>query len=618
MREELLEYYERELTYLRQMGGEFARKHPRIAGRLLLDPDTCNDPHVERLLEAFAFMAARVHRRLDDDFPQLSESLLNLVYPSYLRPVPAMTVVEMLPDPAQGKKTAGLTVPRETVLSSRQTLDGMAVRFKTSYDVALWPLRVSEAEWRQPERLQQPVRSTTGAQAVAALRLRLSCAPDVTFGGLNEPMLTKLRFYLSGDSGVVYPLYELLSANCIEIQIQEVGGAKRTLSLDPDNLKMAGFGAEENVLPVHRRSLDGHRLLQEYFTLPEKFLFFDIDGLASLVEASFGREADLILLFSRFERPERQQVLELGVNEKTLRLGCTPAINLFEQAAEPILLGQTRTDYAVVPDARQAEVMEVYSVDEVLATNPKLRETRALEPVYTYRYQTRDAKEISFWSATRKMNELGERKPSTIKISVVDLSGRLKDPDADVLTVRCSCTNFDLPSRLTFGAPNGDFEVQGYPAVKMVTALRRPTKSLDPPDGAGQLWRLVSQLSLNFLTLTEEGKGALQEVLRLHNFTDSNYWENQIRAIETVRSWPHFAMVESDFGLTPARGTAVEIELDEQQFTGGSVYLFASVLDRFFAGYASMNSFAQLTARTNLRKDPLNTWPPRAGTQTLL
>ena len=394
MREELLEYYERELTYMRQMGGEFARKHPRIAGRLLLDADACGDPHVERLLEAFAFMAARVHRRLDDDFPQLSESLLNLLYPSYLRPIPAMTVVEMLPDPAQGKKTAGVTVPRGTPLLSRQTVDGMTVRFRSSYDVTLWPLRVSEAEWRQPERLKTPVRSSMGVQAAAAARLRLTCGPDVVFGGLG---LNKLRFYLAGDAGVVYPLYELLAANCIEIQIQELTEAKRTVSLDPENLKVAGFEVNESVLPVHRRSMDGHRLLQEYFALPEKFLFFDLEGLDVLDTAALGREVDIVLLFSRFERPDRQQVLELGVNERTFRLGCTPAINLFPVSAEPILMSQARTEYAVVADARQSEVMEIYSIEEVEATNPKLRQTTALEPIHSYRYQTRERKGTTFW-----------------------------------------------------------------------------------------------------------------------------------------------------------------------------------------------------------------------------
>ncbi len=615
MREELLEYYERELTYLRQMGGEFARRYPRVAGRLLLDADTCGDPHVERLLEGFAFMAARVHRRLDDDFPQLTESLLNLIYPSYLRPIPAMTVVECQPDPTQGKKTAGAIIPKETALVSHHTVDGMPVRFRTAYDVALWPMRVTEAEWRQPGRLQHPAQPTVGVAAVAAARLRLTCLPDVTFAGLG---VEKLRFFLSGDPGVVYPLYELLAANCIEVQLRDPARPNRVVSLDPSCVSMAGFGPDEHLLPFERRSVDGHRLLQEYFTFPEKFLFVDIGGLELLEDGGLGSEVDLVLLFSRFERPDRQQVLELGINERTFRLGCTPAINLFRRSAEPILLSQTRAAYPVTPDARQADVMEIYAIDEVIATNPQMRESVSLEPLLSFRHQSRAESAGVFWSATRKANEFGERRPSTVEVSVVDVNGHFQHPAADVLNVRCTCTNFDLPSRLTFGAAEGDFEAVGAGAAKIVTALRRPTPSYDPPKAKGQLWRLVSQLSLNYLSLSEEGRGALQEILRLHNFTESDFLEHQIGAISRVRTEPHFAMVASDYGLAPARGTAVEIELDEQQFTGGSAFLFSAVLDRFLAGYASMNSFAQLTARSNLRKEPMHTWPARAGSQVLL
>src|SRR5579862_2447368 len=196
MREELLEYYERELTYLRQMGGEFARKYPRVAGRLLLDEDSSPDPHVERLLEGFAFMAARVHRRIDDDFPEIVESLLNIVHPGYLRPLPSMTVVECLPDPLQGDKTAGVVVPRGTMMKSKATVEGLACHYRMAYDVELWPFSVVDAEWRQPERLQVPVRSTGAVQAVAAARLRLLCSQDVVFQGLP---LSRLRFHLSGD-----------------------------------------------------------------------------------------------------------------------------------------------------------------------------------------------------------------------------------------------------------------------------------------------------------------------------------------------------------------------------------------------------------------------------------
>jgi len=495
MREELLEYYERELTYLRQMGGDFARKYPKVAGRLLLDADRCDDPHVNRLLEGFAFLAARVHRRIDDDFPELCESLTRIIHPAYLRPVPSMTIVECLPDPAQGKKTAGTRVPKGTALVSKATVDGLACRFQTAYDVDLWPFTVASAEWRQPERMQRPPRATVGTQAVAAVRLRLKCHRDVVFNGLP---ISKLRFHLAGDASVVYSLYELLSEKCIEIQLRDPKDEKRLISLEPAQLRMVGFEADENLLPFVRRSMDGHRLLQEYFALPEKFLFFDLEGLEPLAQAGFGEEAEIVFLFSLFERAERQQVLELGVNERTFRLGCTPAINLFPQASEPILLSQVRHEYTVSPDSRHFASMEIFSIEEVIATNPRLRQSITLEPMHAYRHQTRNRDDLVFWTATRQMNEFGERQPSTMAISIVDLTGSFTEPEADVLMVKTLCSNFDLPSRIQTGREDGDFDAVGAEAAKTVIALRRPTTSINAPGGQGHFWRLISLLSLNY------------------------------------------------------------------------------------------------------------------------
>ena len=615
MREEMLEYYERELTYLHQMGGEFARKYPKVAGRLLLDADRCDDPHVNRLLEGFAFLAARIHRRIDDDFPEICESLTRVIHPGYLRPTPSMTIVECQPDPSQGKKTAGIRIPRGTPLVSKATVDGLPCRFQTAYDVDLWPFSVASAEWRQPERMQRPPRSSGGVQAVAAARLRLRCQKDVVFSGLP---LSHLRFHLAGDASVVYSLYELLSEKCFEIQLRDPKDEKKLIILEPERLRMAGFDAEECLLPFVRRSMDGHRLLQEYFALPEKFLFFDIEGLEPLAQNGFCEEAEIVLLFSSFERAERQQVLELGVNERTFRLGCSPAINLFPQMSEPILLSQTRDHYTIIPDNRHSTVMEIFSIEEVSATNPRLRQSVVLEPMHAYRHQTRKRDDLAFWVATRHLNEFGEREPSTMTISVVDLTGSFKDPEADVLMVRTLCTNFDLPSRFQFGSEAGDFEATGFAAAKTVTALRRPSASVNPPGGQGFFWRLISLLSLNYLSLNEEGRTAMQEILRLHNMSDSTASENQVGSILQMKSSPNFALVDSAYGLIPARGSLVEMEFDEQQFAGSGLYLFAAVLDRFLASYAAMNSFSQLTARSSLRKEVLGKWPPRAGTQSLL
>jgi type VI secretion system protein ImpG len=615
MREELLEYYERELTYLRQMGGEFARKYPRVAGRLLLDADRCDDPHVSRLLEGFAFLAARVHRRIDDDFPEICESLTRIIHPGYLRPMPSMTIVECQPDPAQGKKTAGIRIPKGAPLVSKATVEGLPCRFITAYDVDLWPFSVVSAEWRQPERMQRPPRATVGVQAVAAARLRLRCQRDVVFSGLP---VSRLRFHLAGDASVVYPLYELIAEKCIEIQLRDPKDEKKLISLEPGRIRMVGFDREESLLPFVRRSMDGHRLLQEYFAFPEKFLFFDLEGLEPLAEAGFGEEAELVFLFSSFERNERQQVLELGVNERTFRLSCTPAINLFPQAAEPILLSQTRHEYTIVPDSRHSRVMEIFSIEEVVATNPRLRQSVVLEPMHAYRHQTRKRDDLAFWVATRHQNEFGEREPSVMTISVVDLTGNFTEPEADVLMVKALCTNFDLPSRFQFGSETGDFDMPGYAAAKTVTALRRPTPSIAPSGGKEHFWRLISMLSLNYLSLNEEGRAAMQEILRLHNMSDSTASENQVGSILKMKSSPNFALVDSAYGLIPARGTQVEMEFDEQQFAGSGLYVFAAVLDRFLAGYASMNSFSQLTARSTLRKEAMGKWPPRAGTQALM
>jgi type VI secretion system protein ImpG len=613
MREELLEYYERELGYLRQLGGEFAKKYPRVASRLLLEPDRCDDPHVERLLEGFAFMAARVHLRVDDDFPEITSALLGLVAPHYLRPIPSMTVVECQTDPEQGKQTAGLVVPARTPLVTKRLVDGQPCRFHTAYPVQLWPVTIAECEWRQPERLADPVR-VSGAAGV--VRISLRCGRDVEFAQLG---MDALSFHLAGEPNVVHTLYELFCRNCISVLVRnprQKGG--KTVRISPTRLRALGFSEDESLLPFPKRAFDGYRLLQEYFTFSEKFLFFELSGLAAIAEAGCTDQAEVLLCISRFDRPERSQDLESGVSARSLRLACTPVINLYSQVAEPILVSHAQHEYRVIPDVRHQETTEVFSIDEVMASNSARRESMPIEPLYSYRFQARRAGERAYWHAIRRMSPLGERIPSTLHLSLVDVDGALTEPNAEVLTVRCSCSNFDLPSRLPFGLEDGDFVFEEFPAVRLVTALRRPTPTFHPPDARGQLWRLVSQLSLNYLSLTEEGVTSLQEILRLHNFTDSSWLENQIGGIVRLTSHPHFAIMESTYGTLPARGTRVEVELDERQFVGGGAWLFCNVLDRFLGCYTSINSFCQLAARTNLRKEMLGEWSPKAGYQPLI
>ena len=613
MRDELLLYYNNELTYLRQLGAEFGDKYPKIASRLVLEPDKCDDPHVERLLESFAFLAARVHLKIDDEFPEITEALLSILYPHYIRPIPSTSVVQLHLDPEQGKASTGMKVNRESVLYSKP-IGGVPCKFRTCYDTTLWPLAVSAAEWKTPDRLAPPMRAP---EAAAALRLELKCFPDVEFGRLG---MSSLRFYLNGESNLVNTLYEMLCCNCMQIWVRDPTPRSRIrpVMLPASALRPIGFDEEDGVLPYPRRSFVGYRLLQEYFTFPEKFFFMDLTGLEEVWSAGFKDRAEIVFLMSAYDQNQRKQMLEVGVSAKTFKLGCTPIVNLFQQTAEPILLDQRKFEYPIVPDVRRPNATEIFSVDEVVSINPQTRETMRFEPFYSYRHAAIRENRQTFWMAKRRASTRKNDDGTEVYMSLVDLSSRPIHPDTDTLTIRTTCTNRDLPSRLPFGNEAGDFELEAVTGIKRIVALMKPTETLRPPVGRSVLWRLISHLSLNYLSLVEEGRDALQEILKLYNFNDSQYSAKQVDGIVELKSKKHFARVVSENGITFARGTRVDIQFDEEQFVGGGVFLFASVLERFLSLYVTLNSFSQLVATTKQRKEVMKEWPPRAGQKILL
>jgi len=272
----------------------------------------------------------------------------------------------------------------------------------------------------------------------------------------------------------------------------------------------------------------------------------------------------------------------------------------------------------VIPDVRRPTAMEVFSIDEVVSTSQRTQETTLIEPLYAFRHSTGGAENRAFWHATRRTVAGRQDNITELWLTLVDLSGRPVQMDLDTLTVRCTCTNGDLPSRLPFGGESGDFELQGASAVHRIVALRKPTPALRPSVGRRALWRLISHLSLNYLSLVEEGREALQEILRLYQSGSQPFLEQQIDGIAGLRSDRRFARVASENGISYVRGVRVEMTLDEDKFVGGGVFLFSSVLERFFAQYVSMNSFSQLAVSTRQRKEVLREWAPRAGNRILL
>ena len=612
MRDDLLLYYERELDYLRKSAEEFAARHPKVAARLVIEPTKCEDPHVERLLEAFAFLAARVHLKMDDEFPEITEALLTVVYPQLVRPLPSMSIVEFQLDPAKGKLTGGLKIDRESSLLTAP-VDNVPCTFRTCYDTVLWPITVEAVELRSPSRLQPAVKTN---EAAWALRLELRCAPDIAFSGLK---LDKLRFYLHGESGLVNILYEVLFSRVNRILVRDLtpGSRLAPITLPLQSLAAVGFATDEGMIPYPPSTFAGHRLLMEYFAFPEKFFFVDLSGLDRMAAAGFDRAVEVIFLISEIEGDGQAERLEQELSKKVFRLGCSPVVNLFSQVAEPILLNQRKYEYPVTPDRRRPWSLEVFSVDEVGAIDSSNQKVTAFEPFYSLRHSARKDDRSCFWLARRRPSNRPNDAGTEMFLSLVDLSMNTADPDASSLSIRTTCSNRDLPSRLPFGNRESDFEIEGIAAMKRIVALRKPTQPVRSSLGKSTLWRLVSHLSLNHLSLIEGGTEALQELLRLYDVGRTAYSQNVIQSILRIDSKPHFERLISGHGISFARGLKIEMEIDEDQFTGGGAFLFACVLDRFFALTASLNSFTQLSVVTPQRKGVLHEWKPRSGRKLL-
>ncbi len=601
MDDDILAYYERELSFIREMGSEFAKKYPKVAGRLLLEPDKCEDPHTERLLEGFAFLCARVHKKLDDDFPDITQSLLSILYPHYTNPIPSMSVVTF--DPIlKNVPPGGYRIERDTSLFSKP-VQGVPCRFSTSYPVTLRPLEVVSAALEDPKK---PVRD-----ARQVLSLRLKAHNGLTFA---DPGCDSLRFFLNGQRQHVSHLYELLFNNVLAVECEGAGGTggHETLSLEPSCVRPVGFEPEERILPYSARTFPGYLLLFEYFCFPEKFLFFDLTGLDRLRGGRFGDTIDIRFYL---DRPAGAALL---LSASTFTLHATPVVNLFRRIAEPIRVEHRKTEYLVIPDIRRVEATEVFTVDEVAASRAATAETLAeYRPLYSIRHHREPEDEQgagAFWHVQRRPSERKGDSGTSVYLSFSDLRFQPAEPVAETLTVHVTCTNRDLPSRLPFGDAGGDFEMEMAAPVARISCRIKPTPTRRPALGGAFQWRFISHLSLNYLSLVEGGEDSLREILKLYDFENSPVTRQQIDGIVSLAT----RHVTRRMGQSFCRGVETSITFDEEKYVGSGLYLFACVLERFLGQYVSVNSFSRMIALTIQRKERLKEWPPRNGNQVLL
>jgi type VI secretion system protein ImpG len=607
MSDALLPYYNRELEAIRRLAGEFAETHPKVAGRLRLAPNSVDDPHVARLIEGAAFLAARVHHRLDDEFPELTDALLGVLYPHYLAPVPSAAVAQFQPQPDLALPTR---LPAAIALET-EPVKGESCRFRTTWPLTLWPIEVEQVRLSGLP-FSAPA-NPLAAGAIAVLRITLRCSlPDASFGGLG---VDRLRFFLRGAANIVLPLYELLCAHALSVAYADGPADAAPVILPAGAIEPVGFAPEEALLPWPTRSFVGFRLLTEYFAFPEKFFFVDFARVDAKTLLSGGNRMEIFVYLDR-TLPE----LERGLGADAMVLGCTPIINLFPQRCEPISLTHTETEYRIVPDARRPAAMEVWQIERV-------RETRVDGSANLwrpfYRLNNAEAEQEAadgFYHAVRR--------ETAVRASGTEVYIAPHEPGFDpqvavgsVLSIDALCFNRDLPAALPFGGNRPELRlIDGASTVARLACLTAPTPTLRRPLRERRFWHLVSHLSLGHLSVVggAEGAAALREVLRLYDLKDSAEARAAIDALVAVSASPGTARVPGARAGAFCRGVDVTLEFDQRAWQDGGLYLLAAVLDRFLALHATVNSFVRTTAVLRGRSGRAAAWPARAGMRVLL
>jgi type VI secretion system protein ImpG len=480
---------------------------------------------------------------------------------------------------------------------------GVPCQFTTTQDVTIWPAEIGSASMQDPEQ------QVNGAQQVLTIGMKTFNEVPV-----SEIAWDRVRFFLQGQHQHIFRLYELLFNHVCHVECEAAGPDGRVVRIPLPNhaIRPVGFAREETIMPRLKRSFPGYFLLFEYFAFPEKFLFFDLVGLDRMAGRDLG-DTMRIRIYLDTTPKER-----LPIDRSTFQLNAAPAINLFTRIAEPIRVEYRKPDYPVIPDIRRQEATEVFSVDRVTAVSAgKVEKTIEFKPFYAIRHhlgegggETRRA----YWHLKRRFSSKKGDGGTDMFISFTDPELQPADPGVEILTAHVTCTNRDLPGRLPFGDTDGDFNLETAAPVARVGSLIKPTATRRPFLAGALQWRLISHLSLNYMSLVDGGEAALKEILSLYDFENSPATRQQIQGVAKLAS----RYVTKRVGQSFCRGIETTITLDEEKYVGAGLFLFSAVLERFLGQYVSVNSFSQLVVKTLQRKDIVKRWPPRSGEDILL
>ncbi|MGF6545009.1 type VI secretion system baseplate subunit TssF [Paraburkholderia youngii] len=618
---QFLDYYSRELTYMREMAGEFAAQHPKIARRLGMEGIDVADPYVERLIEAFCFMSARTQIKLDAEFPRFTQRLLEVVYPNYVAPTPAIAVAQLRPSLREGDFTKGLKVPRDSMLRSAiPPGEQTACEFRSSQDVTLWPIEIVEARLTAvpPDIPDTDRHLLPHVQLRGALRLRLRTTGEVKFSQMTN--FDRLPIYIGGDERIASHLFELIHAGSVASVVRAYGASRddgHVVAKTP--VTFEGLRAEQCLLPLTWNTFHGHNLLQEYFACRQRFYFFALTQLAAGLARVDSKEAEIVLLLDRL--PEE---LATHVDAARFLLFCTPVINLFRKRTDRVEINRAQTDFHLLADRTRPLDYEIFSVSRVFGQ----RAQTSLEVEFNPLYQTLHSdvgNHGRYFSVRREQRALsasarryGTRTPyigTEVYVSLVDQAEAPYADDIRYLSVEAWVTNRDLP-RLIPRNGKTDLTMSDSVPIEGVRLVHAPSAPRAPYASGETAWRLIRQLSFNYMPLAEldhgDGGQALRNMLGLFIAPGEREQARQIEALVGARTEPVVRRLPGDGLLVYGRGVRCELTVDETGFSGISPYLFGVVLEHYLARHVSINVFTETELRS-MQRGLITQWRPRMG-----
>jgi len=622
----LLRYYSQELQHLREMGGEFAVQYPKIAGRLGLEGFECADPYVERLLEGFAFMAARVQMKIDAEFPRFTQHLSEIVYPHFLAPTPSMAIVQLQPDLGNPALNAGYRVARGAPMRSVLGKDdATACEYRTAHELTLWPIELVEAKFFTNGGTIAGVEARLPANVKAGLRLRLRTTNGAPFCKLG---LDRLSLHLRGSDDMPGQIYEkLLGAVEGVLVLPGSRPAGRHTLLPKTALRPRGFAEEDALLPSGQRSFQGYRLLQEYFAFAQRFLFVELTDLKAAVSACAETELDIIVLLARGDAR-----LEQALDASNFALNCTPVVNLFQRRADRINLSGDQFEYHVLPDRTRPMDFEVHQIESVTGYGIGTDAEQEFHPLYSARdLGAATVASQAFYQIRREPRLLSQRQRqrgprssyigSETFITLVDAQEAPYRHNLRQLGLVLWCTNRDLPLSMPLGVGKTDFILEQGGPVQSVRVLGGPSQPFPSFAEGGMAWRLINQLSLNYLSLADtdpdQGASALRELLALYCHPLDLSSQRQVEGVRSVSAKPVTRRMPAPGPITFGRGLEITVTMDDGAFEGAGAFVLGGVLSHFFAQYVSINSFTETVVRTVGRGEIMR-WKAQEGVCAIL